>query len=136
MKLHLMLIFSLFTFSSASFSQTVGFHCPGLSLDIMKNAETISLENVKTQESKKFERIELPLGNDIDSYQTRVSIYYDIIQRSYSSFPYMPEFLMLYHVLRSGHLFKKGFQAMEGQGKAITLSKMYCKTLIKTLEQY
>lgn len=119
----------------------IGFHCPSKGFDIAKRVisnekEIIALVKNKSEILKNFTNINLAIGSDFNSYQTRVATYYEITQSTLTSFPYMPEFLLLYHVFKSGRVLKKGFSAMEGKDEPATLSKLYCKVLLKTLENY
>jgi hypothetical protein len=82
------------------------------------------------------DRIHLPDGDGTDEFQHRYGVYHQLVVLAHQNISYMPESLMIYHMIRSDKLYKKGFQAFEGKKAPVKLPKMYCDMLFKAIESY
>ena len=121
---------------SLSANAQVGFKCPNLQMEILKSDSTIKIKNQTGTREITNNRLVLPIDQSTDSYQERYGIYYALMTEAHLHFPYMPEWLMFYHLSKSTNLFKKGFKAFEGEGSSVELNKMYCKAFIQAIEKY
>ncbi|MFZ4715678.1 MAG: hypothetical protein ACOYL6_18285 [Bacteriovoracaceae bacterium] len=126
-----LLSFPLYSFAN------VGFICKTESLEIsqakVNNLNTLRVLNTQTGSESFNDHLVLPEGNSTDAYQERYGRYYEVLANAQANFPYMPEFMMFYHMSKSNSLYKKGFKAFEGEGQAVELPKMYCKAFVTAL---
>jgi hypothetical protein len=117
----------------------LGFTCPKQNVEISKisSGEVDQIQIQNTLDRKAVETYgPLPQGNAVDPYQTRFGHYYTIAEQAQLSFPYAPEFIMVARLVESQKLFRKGFQAFEGQGKPVELGRIYCEALITAIRQH
>ncbi len=118
----------------------VGFKCEKskmeISREVYQESLTLLIKDSNSRVIKTNPNLVLPAENSTDAYQDRYGTYYMLMQEAHLSFPYMPEGLMVYHVMRSTPLYKKGFKAFEGQGEAVKLPELYCKIFISAIERY
>ena len=134
------LIFSIvFTYSAAAMSN-VGFRCKDLKVEISREKYndilTLVVKNTETGELRYSSNLVLPETDTVDAYQERFGYYYELMANAQSLFPYMPEGVMVIHIMRSTNLYKKGIQAFEANGKWVELPKMYCKAYIEAITKY
>lgn len=133
------LVIALMLLPALSWANT-GFICPDLNKEISRsdNGELHSLmiKNTKTGEVQFNERLDLSSGVETSDYQERMGIYNLMMDHALLSFPYRPEFILVFHAIRAGSLYRKGFLALEGKGDAVKLNKMYCKAFIKSIMDY
>ncbi|MFN8370922.1 MAG: hypothetical protein U0T83_09905 [Bacteriovoracaceae bacterium] len=135
MKLLISLLFMTFSFSTFA---NVGFNCPELNISIKraaydKNFGTLAILDQRLGTESLIKGIKFPLDNTIDAHQERWYQYLELMNEAQMHFPYMPEFILVFHTMRSTTDYKKGFRAFEGEGSPIKLKKMYCKALVKAL---
>ncbi len=78
----------------------------------------------------------LPNSDSTDDYQNRFAIYYELMNVSQQKFGYMPEALLIFHIMKSTEKYKKGFRAFENIGESVELSKMYCEKLVEAIKEY
>ena len=126
-KLFLLTVFALF----ASNVHAGGFNCPelGKKLELSKNeAGEWYFVNPNTK---------IPMGNEVDAYQDRWFVYNVLIEQATIRFPYMPEILLVYHVMKSNKKFRAGFKLVDDVNSTqyVRLPKMYCKALIKAIDE-
>ncbi len=132
--------FAFFALIPSAFSAT-GFTCPKLDLKISKvliseNTSTLSIQhgNGSVEENP---HLVLPEGNDTDSYQDRIGTYLEIQSNTQNFFPYSPEFLLVFRIMKSRSLYLSGFKAFEDESlEPVKLSSFYCKALTRTLLAY
>jgi hypothetical protein len=128
----------LILFTQAAMAN-VGFRCPKMKLEITREKHEGEMTLIVRSEEGSIEfnpRLMLPEATTTDAYQERYGHYYAIMEKAHQSFPYMPEGLLIYHISRSGSLYKKGFRAFEGEGSAVELSPLYCKVFVKSILSY
>jgi len=140
MKFYILALFFVLTTVEA-FANT-GFVCPKEGIKISKfllndKQSTLLIEHADGKTETNHTLI-APEGNDIDAYETRFGIYNEIRANTQSFFPYMPEFLMVYHMSRSQKLYMAGFKVLDGQNNdpAVELGSMYCKALLTSILKY
>lgn len=81
--------------------------------------------------------LELPMGSDVDSYQTRFGIYNELQSEAQGFFPYRPEFLTVFHLMRSQSMYREGFKALESESaEPVKLKSMYCRALVEAILKY
>ncbi len=137
-RLNFALLFVILTPSLAL--ANIGFHCSGLNIKISReqvsDSTTLVVKNMVDGNLTFNSRVHLPMQESTDSYQERFSIYNEIMTNAQTLFPYMPESIMVFHVMKSSKLYKKGFKAFEGEESAVDLSDMYCKAFIQAIQNY
>lgn len=121
-------------------SAQTGFICESQQVEITRKKvnELTTLVMTQVQDGTETfnEYLSLPMEDTVDAYQDRYGTYYTVMEQAHLSFPYMPEFLLIYHLGQSSKLYKKGFKALEGEGSPVQLNKMYCAALIKSIQNY
>jgi hypothetical protein len=136
-KISTLLILLVMSLSAAA---NVGFRCPELKTEISRKKVDDLLTLVATHANSGAQtfnqRLVLPEEDTVDAYQERFGHYYIVMNGAQELFPYMPESMLIFHIMRSTKLYKKGIQAFEGKGEAVELPKMYCKAFIKAIEKY
>lgn len=123
------MIFAAILISTASFAG--GFDCKELGVKL-------DLQQAPTGEWYFGNpRVVVPMGQDVGTYQERWFVYHYLIEQATLRFPYMPGTLQVFHVLRSNKQFRTGFKEVDNlqSTKYVKLSKMYCKALIKVLQE-
>jgi hypothetical protein len=116
-----------------------GFICPDQKLQIMRmQGEEFDFLALRSEDNSltQFKNIELQRGDDYDSFQQRHSTYLALMTEAQLHFPYMPEFLLIFHIGKSNKLFRSGFKALEENNAPVQLKSMYCKSLLEAMKKY
>ncbi len=120
-----------------SISSFAGFECSDLNANVFRadrggNSTLVVSENGQERFNP---RIELEL-DESSGYSQRMGVYNTLMTEAQIHFPYMPEFLMIYHVMRSTKLYRKGFVVLEEGGVPVKLGKMYCRAFMNAIDAY
>ena len=139
MKIFLSLF--LLLVSASPVSASPGFICPKEKIEISKvflrdDLSTIQIAHADGRVETNI-LLENPEGREGDAYQTRFSTYTSLWTSAQLSFPYMPEFLLVYHMMKSQPLYRRGFYALDGDGTSpVQLRSMYCKALVDSILKF
>jgi hypothetical protein len=135
-----LLVLGFVLLASLEVGANVGFRCKDSNTEISRktidNVLTLVITNKVDGSESYNSKMILPDADTIDAYQERFGTYYEIMANAQAFFPYMPESMMVFHIMRSNKLYKKGIQAFEGNAEAVDLPKMYCKTFIEAINKY
>lgn len=111
-------------------ADSIGFRCNGVEI---VRVETATEDRIEIRhESGEVERAtgwELPSGDTVDAYQTRVGTYLTWMELAHERFPYAPEFITVFRMMSSASKYRAGFRALENQGKPALLGKIACRAL-------
>lgn len=137
MKFNYLLLSVFFIFQAQA---NDGFICEKQGLKIsrveIEDQGTLVIENLTSREIKSFPNLRFSLSNSNNDYQDRWGHYLTLSTDAISRFPYMPEFLLVFHMMRANKLYRQGFKALDGNGEPVKLSKLYCRSFIEALENY
>lgn len=118
----------------------IGYHCAGINVKISReqvsDSTTLVVKNMVDGTLTFNSRIHLPMEESTASYQDRFGIYNELMTNAQTLFPYMPESVMVFHIMKSSKIYRKGFKAFEGEEAAVDLPDMYCKAFIQAIANY